>query len=186
MRSLLLRFWRSPFALPMLSGLLIGTSYIPNYPWAILIGFVPMWIGWLRAKRGSQVFWQGWLTQFIFTPCGSYWIAHTVHEFGHIPWFFAVLILFAYSAISTLYIPAFGYLWFLFSQKFKLNQGARIAALPLFLAAGHRLIPMLFDWHFGYSWLWAKWPAYHLADVVGFVGLNDIGYVFNALFSRPR
>ncbi|MGE5247985.1 MAG: hypothetical protein ACM3L8_06530 [Verrucomicrobiota bacterium] len=38
---------RFAYQLPLLSGLLIGTSYIPFPPWALAFCFVPLWRFWL-------------------------------------------------------------------------------------------------------------------------------------------
>ena len=38
------------YSLAIISGLLIGTSYIPFPPWAIFFCFVPLWIYWLKTK----------------------------------------------------------------------------------------------------------------------------------------
>jgi apolipoprotein N-acyltransferase len=37
--------------LPLLSGIFIGTSYIPFPPWASLFGFVPLWIFWNQQTK---------------------------------------------------------------------------------------------------------------------------------------
>ena len=34
--------------LPILSGVLLGTSYTPFPPWALLFAFLPLWSLWLK------------------------------------------------------------------------------------------------------------------------------------------
>lgn len=170
---------KSPYPLSIVSGLLIGTSYIPFPPWAIFFCFIPLWLAWLKCDSIKQVFWSGWLAQFVLTLIGFNWVSYTVHEFGHLPWPFAIIVLMLFSGISTLSIPFAGAAWFWFTRRFAITGGARIYALVAFMCISERIFPMIFDWHFGYTWLWAKFPAYHLADVVGFIGLSNIGLLFN-------
>lgn len=173
---------KSPYLLAIVSGLFIGTSYIPFPPWAIFFCFVPLWIAWLDAGSWKRIFFTGWITQFVLSLIGFNWVSYTVHEFGHLPWPVAIAVLFAFSGICTLSIPLAGVAWWFYTRRFKLSEGARIVALPVFMAAAERLTPMIFDWHFGYTWLWAGFPAYHLADIVGFAGLSNIGHVLNGIF----
>lgn len=168
-------------ALAILSGILIGTSYIPFPPWAIFFGFVPLWYCWLRADSFRQIFWTGWTTQFVLTLIGFNWVSYTVHEFGHMPWPVAILVLFIFCSLAHLHVPVAGVAWFYFTKKFKLNDSARLLGLAVFMAISFRIYPMIFQWHLGYTWLWAKFPAFQLADIIGFIGFNDLGLFFNAL-----
>ena len=43
------------YGLPLLSGALIGTSYIPFPPWALLFCHVPLWAFWLRETSVRRV-----------------------------------------------------------------------------------------------------------------------------------
>lgn len=170
---------KSPYLLSIVSGILIGTSYIPFPPWAIFFCFVPLWWAWLQATSLKQVFWTGWITQFVLTLIGFNWVTYTVHEFGHLPWPAAVVVLFAFCSICTLSIPLAGIVWWLYDRNFKPSKGLRVWTLVAFMSISERIFPMIFDWHFGYTWLWAKFPAFHLADMVGFIGLSNIGLFFN-------
>lgn len=139
----------------------------------------------------AQVFWTGWLAQFVFTLIGFNWVAYTVHEFGHLPWPLAILVLLGYGSIANLYLPLAGVAWAWTTRKLRLNLNGQLVALVIFVSLGERAFPMIFDWHFGYAWYWAKFPAYHLADIFGFIGLANIGLLFNALIlkgflSRPQ
>src|SRR3954471_24806163 len=96
---------KSPYLLAIVAGLLVGTSYIPFPPWAIFFCFIPLWIAWLRAPTWTQVFWTGWLAQFVLTLLGFNWVSYTVHEFGHLPWVGAIAVLFGFASICTLSIP---------------------------------------------------------------------------------
>ena len=171
---------KSPYLSASVAGLLIGTSYIPFPPWAIFFAFVPLWLAWLSSHSVRRVFLLGWTTQIVLTLIGFNWVAHTVHEFGHLPWVFSIVILFGFAAISTLSIPLAGVAWWWFGRYFRLSEHARVWTLPIFLSIGERIFPMIFDWHLGYTWLWAGLPGFHLADVIGFTGLSTIGLFANA------
>lgn len=172
----------STYSLAILSGILIGTSYIPLPPWAIFFCYLPLWSAWLKEKSAAKIFWSGWLTQFVLTLIGFNWVSYTVHEFGHLPWPVAFLVLLLFCGFANLYVPLAGLLWFWFCRTLKIDGHRRLWALPIFMSLGERAFPMIFDWHFGYTWLWASFPAFHLADTVGFIGLSNIGLFFNALF----
>ena len=170
--------------LSILSGILIGTSYIPFPPWAIFFCFVPLWLAWLKTDSYRTIFRTGWLTQFVLTLIGFNWVSYTVHEFGHLPWPAAIITLLLFCGFANLHVPLAGLAWLFFCRKLRLSSAARIWALPLFMMIGERAFPMIFDWHFGYTWLWAGFPAYQLASVIGFVGLSNIGLMFNALILK--
>src|SRR5476649_2498033 len=49
----------------LLSGILIGTSYIPFLPWALFFCMVPLWLECLRHREGFwKTFFRGWITVF--------------------------------------------------------------------------------------------------------------------------
>lgn len=170
-----------PLVLSILTGILLGTSYIPFPPWALFFFFVPLWICWFEEKSKWRIFWTGLLAQLIFNLIGFNWVAYTMHEFGHLPWALAVLILVLFCAIANLYVPIVGLLWFLICKRWSLPPLVKLWMLPLLCAIGVRVSPMIFDWNAGYSWYWADFPAYHLADIFGFLGLDTITLFFNGL-----
>jgi len=172
---------RSPYLLATMSGVLLGTSFIPFPPWAIFFCYVPLWLVWLTGPSWKRVFWTGWLAQFVGTLIGFNWVAYTAHEFGHLPWPLGGLALVVFASLANLYMPLAGLAWLLYGRTFKLGTAGKIWALPVLVSIGERVFPMIFDWHFGYTWLWAGFPALQLADVVGFMGLSNIGVFFNAL-----
>jgi apolipoprotein N-acyltransferase len=174
------RFLTPPVLLAVLSGVLLGTSYIPFPPWAVFFCYVPLWFVWLHSRSWTQVLATGWAAQFVGTLIGFNWVAYTVHEFGHMPWPVAILTLVGFAAIANLHMPLAGLAWYLYAAKLRLGRTAAVWALPVIMSIAERLSPMIFDWHFGYTWLWAGFPAFQLADVIGFMGLSTIGNFFNA------
>jgi apolipoprotein N-acyltransferase len=133
----------------------------------------------LEAKTTREILLSGFITNFLLTLIGFNWVAHTVHEFGHLPWAVSFIALILFCAFSNLNIPIAGYIWFrLFRHA---PRPLQIISLVVLSAIAERLYPMIFDWHFGYTWLWIGWPAFQLADVIGFVGLSTMTIVFNGL-----
>lgn len=159
------------YTLPILSGFIMGTTYIPYPPWATAFYLVPLWLFWVKnSDSPSKIFWGGWITQFIFSFMGFHWVAHTVSEFGGFPWPVSFVILLLYCSTIHLYYPLSGLLW-MYLQK-RVSKKIALLFLPLSLSVAELWFPNLFFWHFGYSWLWAKLPGAQAAEWIGFYGLN--------------
>ena len=167
------------YRLPILSGILIGTSYIPYPPWAIYFCFAPLWLFWLKETSLKKVFFSGWISQFILTLIGFNWVAHTISEFGHIPMPIALLALLIFCGFANLYIPIAGWVWAYCHKTFKLSKTSSLLLLPVVTALGERLYPMIFDWNYGYSLLWAQAPIAQWAEVIGFEGLSIMAIFLN-------
>lgn len=168
--------------LPLLSGVLIGTSYIPFPPWAGLFCFIPLWLHWAKQKTLKKVFLAGCLTAFVFTLIGFNWVAYLLHEFAHLNWFFSVLGLLLFALVAHLYVPIAGMVWFLLDKKMKLSGFSSYSVMALVTALCEHYSITLFDWNFGYSWYAAAVPIYQIAEWVGFSGLSSLVILFNLLF----
>lgn len=163
---------RKLWLLPVLSGILIGTSYIPFPPWASLFCFVPLWLFWSRQTRFRDVFLGGLTTSFIFTLIGFNWVTYMLHEFAHLDWSVAVLGMIFYGLIAHLYVPLAGILWFSGQRKFKWSERLSLWLMAIITILCEAYSFTLFDWNFGYSWYGANIPVYHWAEVIGFSGLS--------------
>jgi apolipoprotein N-acyltransferase len=169
----------SSYLLPAFSGILVGTSYIPFPPWALFFCLVPLWLFWLNEVSWKRIFLGGWIAQFVFTLIGFHWVAHTAHEFGHLPWPAAALALFLFCCIAHLFLPFSGLVWSLLRRRGNLPRWAQLGLLPAVTALCWHYSPMLFPWHLGYAWLWGKFPAFQLAEYVGFSGLGALTIFVN-------
>ncbi len=188
----------------IVTGLCIGTSYIPFPPWAILFGLVPLAIQWVRLSSAESLeansdsskfraqlrsaFFVGWLAQFILNLIGFHWIAYTAVEFGHFPWWAGVLVLLAFASIAHLYYALAGVGVVAIAAYFKkrgrtLSETTRLSFGFLLFAGIESLWPSIFPWHLGYTWLWIDLPGAQFADVIGFEGLNLVTLGANALFA---
>ena len=169
------------FRWAILSGILVGTSYIPFPPWALIFCYTPLWLTVTDDKTDvKRAFWAGWITQFILTLIGFHWIAYTAHEFGEITWSLSVIALLLFCAFMHLYIPLSTALSVWLRRKFSLSATQTLFVIALIHSLAERLWPAIFEWHLGYPLLWAKIPIYHWADVVGFQGLSTLVLIFNA------
>jgi apolipoprotein N-acyltransferase len=165
--------------LPVLSGIFIGTSYIPFPPWASLFCFVPLWIFWNRQTSLKGVFLGGLVTSFIFTLIGFNWVTYLLHEFAHLDWPVAVLGMLLYALIAHLFVPVAGMLWFLGRRKFAWPERLSLALMALITIICEAYSLTLFDWNFGYSWYGAGVPVYQWAEVIGFSGLSALTLLCN-------
>jgi apolipoprotein N-acyltransferase len=113
------------------------------------------------------------------TLIGFNWVAHTLTEFGHIPLPLAILCLFGYASFGSLHIALGGLVWFGVCKILKPNRFAMMLALPLSVAFAERVFPMIFDWHFGYTWYWVGAPWIQTAEIWGMRFLSAMTIFFN-------
>ena len=170
------------YRLPILSGILIGTSYIPSYPISIFWSFVPLWLFWLKNFQPRTIFWSGWITQFLLTLIGFHWVAHTAHEFGHLPWALSIPVLIGYCSFANLHIVLAGLIWGAVHRRHPMKNFQSGLLLATLTICGEIFFPMIFPWNHGYVWLWANWEGFQFADVVGIQGLSAIGLFANVFF----
>lgn len=161
-----------PWPLPVLSGILVGSSYIPFPPWASLFCFVPLWLFWQRQQSLRNIVLGGLLASFVFTLIGFNWVTYLLHEFAHLPWPLAAVGMLLFALVAHLYVPLAGALWFWGQRKFAWPEPLSLALLALLTAVCEAHSLTLFDWNFGYSWYGAGIPVYHWAETVGFSGLS--------------
>lgn len=167
------------YRLPLLSGFLVGASYIPFPPWALLFCYVPLWLFWIRERSARKILWGGWLAQFLFCLIGFHWVAYTAHEFGRLPWPAALAVLLLFCAFGHLYLVLAGLAFALLRDRLGLSRAAQLALLPCLTALCGLAVPMIFPWNLGYPWLWARLPAFQLAEFVGFEGLSVLTLFLN-------
>jgi apolipoprotein N-acyltransferase len=171
----LLKTWQ----LPILSGIFIGTSYIPFPPWASLFCFVPLWLFWLQQTSLKRVLIGGFVTAFIFTLIGFNWMTYLLHEFAHLPWAIAGIGMIVYGFIAHLFVPLAGLLWFLGKTKWQWSERLSLYLLAIITVLCEAYSFTLFDWNFGYSWYGSNVPVYHWAEVIGFSGLSALTLLTN-------
>lgn len=170
------------YSLPMVAGIFIGTTYIPFFPWALAFCLVPLWFFWLKNKNSYKTLFIGsWITQFILNLIGFHWVAHTATEFGGFPAPVGAVVLILFACIAHLYYPIAAVLW---AWAQKRVSGRRefvwqIILIPLIFALCESFYPTIFFWHLGYPWLWIKLPGVHMAEWIGFYGINLVTLFIN-------
>ncbi|RLA16442.1 MAG: apolipoprotein N-acyltransferase, partial [Gammaproteobacteria bacterium] len=110
-------FFTNPWLLPVLSGVFIGTSFIPFPPWAAVFCFIPLWIFWEQQNSLKNIILSGVLTAFVFTLIGFNWVTFLLHEFAHFPWVVAGLGMILFALLAHLFVPIAGALWFVGCKK---------------------------------------------------------------------
>ena len=168
----------------IVSGILIGTSYIPFPPWAILFAMVPLWLLWINKNMTyKRIFFYGFATQFILAIIGFHWIVHTVVEFGRMPTYVGIIALVAFAATQNLHIPIAGIIWKVLSKYLSFTKPISLMVLGVLTAILEAIYPMIFQWNIGYTWLYSELPIYQIADMIGFQGLSFLTFLYNALFA---
>ncbi len=178
LRNLLIRLQH--YYLPIVSGLLIGFSYIPLPGVFVLICYAPLWYWCLRESNTRRLFAGGWISQFILSLIGFHWIAYTAYEFGQFPIWFSLIVLLAFAAFIHLYIPLTLVVFNWLRRRWQFSPHQQLLLLPLLFSVSERFWPSLFQWHLGYTLFWNEWPVYQLADLVGFEGLSTWIFFANA------
>lgn len=170
---------RRIWLLPVFSGFLIGTSYIPFPPWASLFCFVPLWIFWFHQKDLKSVVLGGWITSLVFTLIGFNWVTYLLHEFAHLNWLLSVVGMLLFAMLAHLFVPFAGAIWFLAQKRLKVQERLSYGLMALITMLCEFYSPTLFDWNFGYSWYSAGLPVYQWAEIIGFSGLSAFTLICN-------
>ena len=180
-------FFKSQFKLillALLSGILIGTSYVPFPAWAICFCYIPLWLAALNADEQKLslkfIFFLGWITQFVLTFIGFNWLYFTAREFGELPVIISALALLLFAALMHIYIPLAVVIGIGLGRKFKLPASSLVWIVCCAHVFFERIWPSIFEWNLGYTLLWMKWPIYQWADTFGFWGLSSLIFLTNA------
>ncbi len=164
-----------------LSGILIGTSWIPFPPWALFFSFAPFWFFILQKGRTwREILVAGWMTQFTLTLIGFHWVAYVSHEFGYMPWAVSILLLLIFAAGMHIYIALAGFAGVALGRKLNLKPGATLLVLATLTALFEQYWPSIFSWNMGYPLLWTHSSLVQWADVIGFSGLSYGVLLLNA------
>ncbi len=168
----------------ILSGLMIGTSFVPFPPWAVLFCYVPLLYWCFSEKRNlKEVFVAGFLTQMVLTLIGFHWISHVTHEFGEFSWFLSFLTLLLFALVMHLYIAFALTLTVWISERRSLSIGKSLVLWALIIYLFEVYFPVLFPWHLGYGFLWSKIPIYQTSEWIGFEGLSLLIFAANAFLT---
>ncbi len=175
----------------------MGLSFIPFPPWALFFCYVPLWFFALKRPSFKSLFIGGWFSQFAGTLIGFNYLNYTIKEFDILPWPLSLLGLIAFASLANLHIPIALSLWsfsekalipirsFVWESPQKSDTALKkisLLFLPLYSLLSMEYYYIIFKWHFGYTWLYAGWPAFQTAEIWGFQFLNSLTLFFNFLF----
>src|SRR4051812_28335243 len=114
----------------IISGVLVGTSYIPFPPWAILFCYLPLWYAVVQNPNELRKnFVMAWWTQFVLTLIGFHWIAYVSYVFGYMPWPLAGGVLLLFAACVHLYIPLAIVVSSYCRKRWRLSAGEQLCLL---------------------------------------------------------
>jgi apolipoprotein N-acyltransferase len=166
------------YMLPILTGIFVGTTYIPFFPWALAFCLVPLWLFmWKNQHSLKKLFWGAWVAQFVFNLIGFHWVAHTTIEYGGFPAPAGYVILLLFASIAHLYYPIAAVLWGWCAKRCR--PVTAWVLMPVILAVCESFYPTIFFWHLGYPWLWINLPGAHAAEWIGFYGLQLVTLAMN-------
>ena len=180
--------WLKHYSLPILSAVLAVTSFIPFPPWAVFFCYTPLWFFALRQNHLKPLLIGSWLCQFLITAGGFNWLVYTISEFGGFSKPLSILIFLGYAVFANLHIPLASAFWFWSKNILQRTENKIISTviplllLPVYFALSMEYYPMIFDWHFGYTWFYADWPAAQTAEIWGFSFINTLTLLSNLLF----
>lgn len=169
---------KSPLALSILTGILIGTSTIPFPPWALFFCLSPLLYIWVSASP-KKVFWYTNLSFTLASCIGFYWMSFLLHKFALLPWPISVLVGFLFAAFCHLHIAICGYIFARWIRKFSSAQALSACSV---IALAWLVFPILFPWNFGLGWLYGGLEGYQFADVIGSEGLSTLTILINGAF----
>ncbi len=162
----------------------MGTSYIPLPPWALAFCFAPLWYFVLtRAENWKQAFCAGWLTQFLLSLIGFYWVAYVSHEFGYLPWVVSALVLLLFAACVHIYFAVAAAIGFWLKKRLRLSDFSALLVMISLVVLAEGWWPSLFPWNLGYPWLAAHLPLAQIADTIGFLGLSWSTHLISAVIA---
>lgn len=162
----------------------MGFAFIPFFPILLLVCYVPLWIHLQNETSLWMVFKKSWVTQFVLSIIGFYWIAYVSKEFGYLPWPAAILALILFASFIHLYIPLSITLAKCLELKFKLTRSQGFYLIATLMALFETYWPAIFPWNLGYPLLQNQIPIVQWADVVGFTGLSLFLYLTQAFLAQ--
>ncbi|MEM9400687.1 MAG: apolipoprotein N-acyltransferase [Verrucomicrobiota bacterium] len=169
--------------LALLSGLLVGLGYRIIPAWWICVSLIPLLIPCFRGRfRYRQVFFFGWLTQFVAGVINYMWLAEGAANYYQIHIIAAVPVAVCYAAVGLLQIPLGCLLTCFVWRRWKPSVLLVVLCFACSCWLLESLLPSLLPNSLGYSFFFSELPAYQLADWVGFSGLSFLIYLINALF----
>jgi apolipoprotein N-acyltransferase len=155
------------FYFPLLAALSLGTSWW--YPDTILSAILT-WVSaifFILSVRQKHALLNLFIAGLIVHPLGFYWLLGTLSEFGKFPIIVSLLIFFVFTALSSLQLVFFAFLYRYLPQKLDLLalRGAVAWSVAEYCSI------KIFPWHLGHTQIAFSYYV-QFADIVGSIGVS--------------
>jgi len=177
----------------LLSGTLVGFSWIPFPPWLLLISLVPLLHIFLTQTSSKKVFLTAWISQIVLSVIGFFWVTHLIHQFAQFPLPLAFLTMVLYAMVIHLFIPLSFLIAHILKKKFKLSDLNSLIVLICIYSLFEHYWPAVFPWNLGYPFIQNSILS-QVAEYIGFLGISFLVlssnvilyFVFKAAISFPK
>ncbi len=161
-------------ALALLSGVLLSLSFPrPSLSGLAYVALVPLLFSLARPNRRLPAFWCGMTTGVVFYLVTIYWLTVTMENYGGIPRWLSLLILFVFSCYLALYHGIFAWAVARMQRtRFPLVIAVPLLWVALEYARGHLLT--------GFPWALLGYTQYRhplvlqIADLTGVYGVSFV------------
>lgn len=176
----------------LISGILLPMAFAPfNFFWLAIACPAVLLYGYTQTKDVRRAAWRGWLFGLGFFAAGTSWVFVSIHEFGQVNSFVALLLTILFVAILALFFLAQG----IFLQK--LFPHPTLGKLLFIFPATWVLLEWIRAWLFtGFPWLYLGYSQIHsplsgLTPLLGtygtsFIVLISASLLLLTLFRRGR
>ena len=154
-------------------GALLTLSFVAIWAWWLAVVMVALLVWRLNASAPRRAAFLGWCFGTAWLCAGTWWLFISLHRYGGLPAWLAVLAVFALSAALSGYLALAAALYARWRRGQVLADAALFAALWLLAELARGVIFTGFPWvASGYAWVDA--PLVVLAPWIGVYGLGAV------------
>ncbi|MHB1695087.1 MAG: apolipoprotein N-acyltransferase [bacterium] len=165
-----------------LSGILIGFLF-PNFNFEFLAWFalVPLLYAVNNSKNFKESFLYGFLSGIISYLIILYWITYTVHVFGSLPYYIAVLALLLLTSYLSLYFALFAGFSRILLNNYKILNIILIPSCWVFFEFLKSNLLTGFPWENLGASQYLNLPFIQVSNIIGTLGLSFVIVLINYL-----
>ncbi|NUN14180.1 MAG: apolipoprotein N-acyltransferase [Myxococcales bacterium] len=159
------------------SGVLIFMSY-PNFSGIELFplqwfSLVPLlWS--IQSQSTRRAVFLGFLTGLVTNLGGFYWLTNLLQEFGHLPYWVAVVLWSLISAYQGLVFVLFVLFGKLATERYRVPM---IVSVPVAMVVSEMLVPFIFPWYFANG----QYRFTAISQIVDITGVSGLTYLISAV-----
>ncbi len=163
----------------LLSGVLIVLAFPPHdLHFLIWFALAPWLLSLRRAKTIQYATIQGVWLSLLMSFGGFYWVAHSIKNYGGLPWPIALPMYGIFCFICQPQLPVFAWAFFKLRNRFSRNSWLALFSIPLIYCGIDSAIPKIFTDHLGHALYSSKWMVQG-ADLGGATLLTFVIVLFN-------